>query len=310
MKDSFFLYNSYVSEFEFGFVFFRKQAYFLRFTHFCIFLERIHFYKKMEHLKWKRVYRFFFQKTLWLFTDPIMHYVRYQGKAFMASKGILILIKKWAFYLVYFWQSFFHFLAQPRKMHINKLINHFFYFLGYLSSVLKNPLLVKNQMLENLFLIGICINQLDTIAPTVLIIESLSKENFCTLSGHPISQPIWTYLSDCDIMDRFSIICKNLLHYYSGSSKKGSLYRIKYILRLSCARTLARKHKSTVRNFLQKLGSVLLEEFFTEEENFIFLVSQKTIPFSLSLHEAHRKRIWYLDIIRINYLVNHKRLIR
>jgi len=44
------------------------------------------------------------------------------------------------------------------------------------------------------------------------------------------------------------------------------LYRLKYILRLSCARTLARKHKSTVRTFMQRLGSVFLEEFFTEEE--------------------------------------------
>ncbi|WJZ83220.1 hypothetical protein VitviT2T_002921 [Vitis vinifera] len=55
--------------------------------------------------------------------------------------------------------------------------------------------------------------------------------------------------SDYDIIDRFVRICRNISHYHSGSSKKKNLYRIKYILRLSCARTLARKHKSTVRAF-------------------------------------------------------------
>nr|YP_010292951.1 maturase K [Eriocaulon alpestre]ULQ65231.1 maturase K [Eriocaulon alpestre]UVH66173.1 maturase K [Eriocaulon alpestre]UVH66258.1 maturase K [Eriocaulon alpestre] len=291
----FFLYNYYISEFEVGFLFLRKQEMRLQLTHFWIFLERITFYKKKEHFKWRIVYQCFLQKALWLFTDPIMYYVRYQGKAIMSSKGIPLFITKWTFYLVYFWQSFFRFFAQSCRVHINQLVNYSFYCLGYLSNVLIIPLLVRNQTLENYFFIDNGIHQLDTIAPTMSIMASLYKTKFCTLSGHPISQPAWTYLSDCDIIDRFSRICRNLLHYYSGSSKKRSLYRVKYILRLSCARTLARKHKSTVRNFLQKVGSLLLEEFFTEEEQLF------------SLHQAHRKRIWYFDIICIHNLVNSKR---
>jgi hypothetical protein len=62
---------------------------------------------------------------------------------------------------------------------------------------------------------------------------------------------------------------------------------------------LARKHKTTVRAFLQRLGSVFLEEFFTEEEKVLSLVFQK--PYFWS----YRERIWYLDIIRISDLVNH-----
>nr|YP_010877438.1 maturase K [Hechtia michoacana]WHE19234.1 maturase K [Hechtia michoacana] len=295
-----FLYNSYVSECEFLFVFLRKQSSYLRLTSSGTFLERIQFYGKIEHLI--IVYRNSFQKTLWFFTDPFMHYVRYQGKAILASKGTHLLMKKWKCYLVNLWQYYFHFWSQPHRIHINQLSNYSFYFLGYLSSVLRNPLVVRNQMLENSFLIETGIEKFDTIVPVIPLIGSLSKAKFCTVSGHPISKPIWTDLSDCDIIDRFGRICRNLSHYHSGSSEKRSLYRIKYILRLSCARTLARKHKSTVRSFLQRLGSVLLEEFFTEEEQVLSLIFPKSTPFSL--HGSRREHIWYLDIIRINNLVN------
>nr|ANC96794.1 maturase K [Parapiptadenia excelsa] len=125
------------------------------------------------------------------------------------------------------------------------------------------------------------------------LIRSLGKAKFCNVLGHPISKPVWADSSDFDIIDRFLQICRDLSHYYNGSSKKKSLYRIKYILRLSCIKTLARKHKSTVRVFLKRLGSELLEEFFTEEEDiFSFIFSRA----SSTLEKLYRGRIWYLDI--------------
>lgn len=84
--------------------------------------------------------------------------------------------------------------------------------------------------------------------------------------------------------------------------KKKSLYRIKYILRLSCIKTLACKHKSTVRAFLKRSGSEeLLEEFFTEEEEILSLIFPRD---SSTLHRLNRNRIWYLDILFSNDLVN------
>nr|CAP19851.1 maturase K [Cranichis ciliata] len=296
-----FLHNFYVYEYEYLFLFLRKQSSYLRSTSFGVFLERIHFYGKMEYLL--VVYFNSFQMILWFLKDPFIHYVRYQGKVILASKGTLILMKKWKFLLVHFWQFYFHFWSQPYRIHIKQLPNYYFSFLGYFLSVPKNTLVVRNQMLENSFLIKTFTKKLDTIAPVISLIGSLSKAQFCTISGHPISKPIWTDLSDSDILDRFCQICRNLCRYHSGSSKKQVLYRIKYILRLSCARTLARKHKSTVRTFMRTLGSVFLEEFFMEEEQvFSFIFLQKK-PFSL--HRLHRERIWYLDIIRMNDLVSH-----
>nr|YP_008999884.1 maturase K [Petrosavia stellaris]AGY95336.1 maturase K [Petrosavia stellaris] len=295
-----FLYNSYVSECESIFVFLLKQSSYLRSTSSGPFLERTHFYGKMEHLI--VVCSNYFHKTLRFFKDPFMHYVRYQGKAILASKGTHLLMKKWKCHLVNLWQYDFHFWSQPYRIHINQLSNYSFNFLGYLSSVLINPSAIRNQMLENSFIIDTVTKKFDTIVPVIPLIGSLSKAKFCTVSGHPISKPIWADLSDWDIIDRFGRICRNLSHYHSGSSKKQSLYRIKYILRISCARTLARKHKSTVRTFLPRLGSGFLEEFFTEEEQVLSFIFPKT---SFPLYGSDRERIWYLDIIHINDLSNH-----
>nr|YP_009574526.1 maturase K [Neottia suzukii]QBF57973.1 maturase K [Neottia suzukii] len=296
-----FLHNSYVYECEYLFLFLRKKSSYLRSTSSGVFLERTHFYGKREYLR--IVCCNSFQRILWFLKDPFIHYVRYQGKAILASKGTLILMKKWKFHLVNFWQSCFHFWSQPYRIHIKQLPNSSFSFLGYFSSVLKNPLVVRNQMLEYSFLINILTQKFDAIAPVISLIISLSKDQFCTVLGHPISKPIWTDLSDSDILDRFCRICRNLCRYHSGSSKKHVLYRIKYILRLSCARTLARKHKSTVRTFMRRLGSGFLEELFLEEEQALSLIFLQKIPFPL--HGLHRERIWYLDIIRINDLVDH-----
>lgn len=156
-------------------------------------------------------------------------------------------------------------------------------------------------MLENSFLIENIINKFDTIVPIIPLVGSLAKAKFCNVLGHPVSKSVWADLSDSDIIDRFGRICRNLSHYYSGSSRKKSLYRIKYILRLSCARTLSRKHKSTVRSFLKRLGSEFLEEFFTEEEKVLSLILPRDSSTSWGLY---KRRIWYLDIICIHKLVN------
>nr|ABN09356.1 maturase K [Diospyros australis] len=295
-----FLYNSHVCEYESIFVFLRNQSSHLRSISSGTFLERIYFYGKIEHFV--EVFTKDFKAILWLFKDPFMHYVRYQGKSLLASKGTSLLMNKWKYYLVNFWQCYSYMWSQPGRIHINQLSNHSLDFLGYLSSVRLNPSIVRSQMLENAFLIGNAIKKFDTTVPIIPLIGSLSNARFCNVLGHPISKPVWSDLSDSDIIDRFGRIYRNLSHYYSGSSKRMSLYRIKYILRLSCARTLARKHKSTVRAFLKRLGSELLEEFFTEEEQVFSLTFPKA---SFTSRGLYRRRIWYLDIICINDLANH-----
>nr|YP_009993570.1 maturase K [Gonystylus affinis]QNO35319.1 maturase K [Gonystylus affinis] len=296
-----FLYNSHICECEFIFLFLRNQSYHLRSTFSGVFLERIYFYGKIEHLV--EVFSNDFQDNLWLFKDPFIHFVRYQGKSILASKDTPLLMNKWKYYFINLWQYHFYVWSQSGRVRINQLCKYSLDFLGYLSSVRLNSSVVRSQMLENLFLIDNTRKKLDTKIPIISLIGSLSKANFCNASGHPISKPTWADSSYSDIIDRFVRICRNLSHYHSGSSKKKSLYRIKYILRLSCLKTLARKHKSTVRAFLKRLGSEFLEEFLTEEEQFLSLILPRT---SSTSRKLYRGQVWYLDIICINALVNHE----
>ena len=296
-----FLYNSYVYEYESIFFFLRNQSFHLRSRFFRFFLERIYFFGKIEHFV--EVFTNNFQATLGLFKDPLMHYLRYQGKSILSSKYTPLLMTKWKSYLVDLCQCHFYVWFQPKKISITPLYKHSLDFLGYLSSVRLNLSVVRIQMLENLFILDNNIKKLDTIIPIIPVIESLAKTKFCNVIGHPISKSARADLSDSDIIDRFVSICRNLFHYYSGSSKKKSLYQIKYILQFSCVKTLVSKHKSTGRAFLKRLRSEFLEEFFTEEERIPSLILPKVSSISRGLY-LYRGGIWYLDIICINDLVN------
>nr|YP_009942333.1 maturase K [Tropaeolum pentaphyllum]QOC71502.1 maturase K [Tropaeolum pentaphyllum] len=296
-----FLYNSYVCEYESIFFFLRNQSSHLRSTSSGVLLERIFFYGKIEYsfIKIKQGFVNDFKGNLCFFKDPFMHYVRYKGKSILASKDTPLLMSKWKSYFVNLWQCNFYVWFQSRRVRINQLSKDNLDFLGYLSSLRLNPLVLRSQMLENSFLIDNAIREFDTKIPIIPMIGSLVKARFCTALGHPISKPTWADSSDSDIIDRFLRICRNLSHYHSGSSTK-NLYQIKYILRLSCVKTLARKHKSTVRTFLKRVASDFLEEFLTEEEQVLSLIFPRAYSASPRLY---RGRIWYLDIICINDLV-------
>lgn len=296
-----FLYNSYVCEYESIFFFLRKQSSHLRSTSYDVFFERILFYGKIQHFL--KVFVNNFSALLGLLKDPFLHYVRYHGKYILATKDTPLLMNKWKYYFVNLWQCYFSVWFQSQKVNINQLSKDNLEFLGYLSSLRLNPLVVRSQMLENSFLIDNVRIKLDSNIPISSIIGSLAKDKFCNVLGHPISKATWTDSSDSDILNRFVRICRNISHYYSGSSNKKNLYRIKYILRLCCVKTLARKHKSTVRAFLKRLGSGLLEEFLTGEDQVLSLIFPRSDYASKRLY---RVRVWYLDILYLNDLVNHE----
>nr|YP_010723609.1 maturase K [Bolbostemma paniculatum]WDW26979.1 maturase K [Bolbostemma paniculatum] len=296
-----FLYNSHVCEYESIFLFLRNQSSHIRLTSYRGLFERIYFYGKIEDLV--KVFPNYFSAILRVFKDPFMHYVRYQGKSILVSKDTPLVMNKWKYYLVNLWQCHFYVWSQPERVYINQLSKRPLDFLGYISSVRLNPSVIWSQMLENSFRIDNVRKELDTQVPIITLLGSLAKAKFCNILGHPISKTIWIDSSDFDIIDRFVRISRNLSHYYRGSSKKKNLYRIKYILRLSCLKTLARKHKSTVRALFKRLNSELLAEFCTEKEPVLSLIFPRA---SFTLRRVYRGKIWYLDIICINDLANHE----
>nr|QFQ45933.1 maturase K [Pternandra korthalsiana] len=297
-----FLYNFHICEYESIFFFLRNQSSHLRSTSYGFFFQRIYFFIKIQNLV-KVFFHNNFQHILEFCKDPFMHYVRYQGKSILSSNNTPILMNKWKYYFIQLWQYHYYMWSQPVRIARNQLCKQSFDFLGYLSSVPITYSVVRSQMVETSFLIDNAMKKFETRVPIIPMIESLSKAKFCNALGHPISKPTWADSSDSDIIDQFLCICRNLSHYHSGSSKKKTLYRVKYILRLSCLKTLARKHKTTGRVFLKRLGSEVFEEFLSlkREEVVPSLIFSKT---DLTSGSLYRGRIWYLDITSINDLVN------
>nr|QYB22220.1 maturase K [Prumnopitys andina]BBF91153.1 maturase K [Prumnopitys andina] len=297
-KFSLFLWNSYVCECESILVPLLKRS--SRLLSYGSLPERTHFDRKIKHI-------LIFPcristKRIWLLKYPFFHYVRYRERSLVALKGSELQVRKWRYHLLHFWQRYFHFWPQPYRVCILELPKNFFSFLGYSLSVKMTHLVVRTKMLDDSFITDFITNEIDPIAPIRSIISFLAKERFCDISGRPISKFAWTSLTDDDILDRFDRIWRNFFHYYSGSFNQDGLYCIKYILLLSCAKTLACKHKSTIRVVREESGSELFTKSFSKEREFISPVFSKT--------RSQRERFWHLDILQMNPLANSWQKIR
>nr|ABA55683.1 maturase K [Ledermanniella linearifolia] len=298
-----FLYNSYVYEYESILFFIRRQFFHLPSKPFRFYFERLYFYGKAENFT--EVFSKGFPSTLELFKDPNMHYIRYQGKFFFAYRGMPLLMNKWKYYFGILFQNHFDVWLKPDNIHINPLYKHSFHCVGYLLSFKWNPSLIRSQMLLNTFSIENTMKKMDIVVPIILMIDSLSKMKFCNKIGHPVSKSTWTDSLDSDIIDRFVRLCNKISYFYSGSSKKKDLYQIHYILRFACLKTLARKHKTSVRSFFKKLGSSFLEELFLEQQISSLILIRSSSRSSDRSHQS-KVRVWYLDIISMNDLINHE----
>nr|BAA86044.1 maturase K [Pseudotaxus chienii] len=289
MRFSLFLWNSYIYECESFLVSLLKRFYHSRSLWYGSFPDRTHFDKKIKHIVIFPVK--ILTKRIWLLKYPFIYYVRYGERSLIALKGTNLQMKKCKYHLLHFWQYYFHLWFQPYRICILELSKNYSSFLGHFLSFQMKILVVRTKMVDDFFITDLIANEFNPIAPIRSILFYLAKERFCDISGQPISRLAWTNLSDDDILDRFDQICRNLFHYYSGSINKDGLYYIKYILLLPCAKTLACKHKSTIRVVREESGSELFTKSFFKEQEFISSSFSKT--------RSQRERFWNSDIIQI-----------
>jgi hypothetical protein len=93
--------------------------------------------------------------------------------------------------------------------------------------------------------------------PIERVVERLYQRGYCDADGYPLSFKQYTPYDDADIVNHFNSVYRGLLNYYSGAPETNSKSRIRYILRFSCAKTLAHKHKSTINKIFKKHGKSL-----------------------------------------------------
>jgi maturase K len=228
-----------------------------------------------------------------------IHYARYRNTLVVGTNGNLpIFVKNWNFFLFVFWEKYFHSWFEPYRVDIKNLSKNPIYFLGYLLHLKGKRRLIQIQLVHFSIDTNWITKEFCTIVPIVSLIRLLAKEKFCNSSGRPICRVSWTTLTDHEIFKRFDQIIRNIFFYYSGSIEKKGLYQLHYILRFSCAKTLACKHKSTIRTVWKKYGSNFVE-------NSVYLKKPQLISW-----RTYEKKYWYLNIIQINFLAHFPQKLR
>lgn len=104
--------------------------------------------------------------------------------------------------------------------------------------------------------------------PISHIIHILCKYGICDKNGYPISKSSWSIWSDFQIINRFHQIFFSIYLYYNGCVNRNKLSNIHYILCYSCGKTLACKHKTTLRSIWYQYSKTIFQIDFLKKNQF------------------------------------------
>jgi group II intron reverse transcriptase/maturase len=101
------------------------------------------------------------------------------------------------------------------------------------------------------------------LAPVSRLVSKLHSKGFCDAEGTPHSRSEWMALDDAQIIEQYNGVLRGLLNYYSFVDNYGAMTRVQYILQFSAAKTLAGKHRSSLRQVFKKHGRRLTVKWKT-----------------------------------------------
>ena len=133
----------------------------------------------------------------------------------------------------------------------------------------------------NYLLITTSLPYVTVFKPTNSLAQSLSVYNICNSDGYPLTKINWIRWDDIQIIRYFQAIYDDYYWTYNGvMNYRITLTYLSYIIRYSCAKTLAFKHKRSLRFILEynanyKRFNKLLR--FREDQIFV-------------------RKLWHLDI--------------
>nr|YP_009258541.1 maturase K [Cosmarium botrytis]ANI25640.1 maturase K [Cosmarium botrytis] len=188
----------------------------------------------------------------------------------------------------------------------NQAEGNSYFFLAYILQFTKKINFVKVNT-KLFFLINYFVKRVVSfINPFYLIILILSKQNFCNSVGYPKSKSGWVTWTDIDIIQHFNRIINSIFLFYSGCNNKKALSRLQYILHLSCAKTLACKHKTNLRKISKKFGNSFRNKDFSKEPS-IFFVSNQSKNYRLRSFFRNKKmsRVWNFHLTQMDSIIFH-----
>lgn len=147
----------------------------------------------------------------------------------------------------------------PEKTHITDVRRKPVLFLGYHIHIPLNRKISRvRSPMGRTFLKRTTGHLVKLLVPMDRVIYRLHQKGFCTYNGFPISQKRWSSQDDVEIVRAFRSVLYGLVNFYSGASYQHTLGRVDYILRYSCAKTLAHKHNSSCSKIFKEFGKELV----------------------------------------------------
>ena len=156
--------------------------------------------------------------------------------------------------------------------------------------------------------------------PIDSIIKKLDDRGYVkTLASgcRPISKSSYTPLEDTTIINHFKSVWLGIAIYYSGCTNISRLQYIHYLLHMSCAMTLAHRHRSSASKIFAKHGKTLTASDPSTKQNISFpsktswsldnrkWQNQRTFvdPFTIYANRVSRSKLnhlqWYSQACRI-----------
>lgn len=90
------------------------------------------------------------------------------------------------------------------------------------------------------------------------LLSRLVQREFCKAHNHfPKGKPAWTVLDEYEIVLKYRQIMVGLTNYYKHCDSDRILNYVSYILQYSCAKTLARRKKKTLKQIFHRYGKNL-----------------------------------------------------
>lgn len=90
------------------------------------------------------------------------------------------------------------------------------------------------------------------------VLGNLVRKGFCKEDYTPKAKIAWIILDEYEIVIKFRHMLIGLTNYYQRCDNLNMMSQIKYILKYSCAKTLARRRKESVRKIFKKYTEQLI----------------------------------------------------
>lgn len=89
------------------------------------------------------------------------------------------------------------------------------------------------------------------------ILKRLKLLKFCNEKYEPRGRPAWTVYNEFQIVQKYNQVFRGIFNYYESCQRLTRLARISYILHYSCAKTLAKRKKISMKQIFMKYGKNL-----------------------------------------------------